>query len=47
MESKAINFKVNEDFYKEIKVRVALKGGTLKDYVIELIKKDLEKSKKK
>jgi len=47
MTSKAINFKVGENFYKEIKVRVALKGGTLKDYVIELIKEDLEKQQKK
>ena len=47
MSEKAVSFKVNEDFYKEIKVHLALKGGTLKDYVINLIKQDLEKSKKK
>jgi len=44
---KTVNFKVNENFYKEIKVHIALEGITLKDYVINLIKQDLEKSKKK
>ena len=41
------NQPIDEDFYKDIKVRVALEGITLKDYVINLIKQDLEKSKKK
>jgi len=39
---KTINFKVDEEFYKQIKVKIALEGKTLKDYVIELIKNDLE-----
>lgn len=43
---KAINFKVDEDFYKQIKVKIALEGITLKDYVIGLIKADLEKNQK-
>jgi predicted DNA binding CopG/RHH family protein len=43
---KTINFKVDEDFYKQIKVKIALEGITLKDYVISLIKSDLEKSQK-
>lgn len=43
---KAINFKVDEEFYKRIKIKVATDGKTLKDYVIELIKADLEKSQK-
>jgi predicted DNA binding CopG/RHH family protein len=43
---KTINFKVDEDFYKQIKVKIALEGITLKDYVISLIKSDLEKSPK-
>lgn len=43
---KAINFKVDEEFYKQIKVKVALEGKTLKDYIIGLIKADLEKDQK-
>ena len=43
---KAINLKVDEDFYKQIKVKIALEGITLKDYVIGLIKADLEKNQK-
>ncbi|MDR1914447.1 MAG: hypothetical protein LBQ68_08220 [Clostridiales bacterium] len=42
MAAKAINFKVDEDFYKQVKIKVAVDGKTIKDYVIELIKKDLE-----
>ena len=42
MAEKAINFKVDEELYKRIKVKVALEGKTLKDYIIELIKNDLE-----
>jgi len=40
---KTINFKVEENFYKDIKIHIAKKGITLKDYVIQLIKNDLEK----
>ena len=38
---KAINFKVDEELYKKIKIKTIEEGKTLKDYVIELIKKDL------
>lgn len=44
--NKTINFKVDEELYKQVKVKVALEGKTLKDYIIELIKKDLESDKK-
>ena len=44
---KAINFKVGEELYKQIKVKVALEGMTLKDYIIKLIKEDLEKETEK
>ena len=43
---KTINFKVDEELYKQVKVKIALEGKTLKDYVIQLIKNDLEKSQK-
>ena len=42
---KAIHFKVDEEFYKRIKVKIALEGKSLKEYIIELIKKDLEEKK--
>ncbi len=43
---KAINFKVDESFYKDIKVHIAKEGITLKDYIIKLIKNDLERVQK-
>jgi len=39
---KTVNFKVDEDLYRRIKIQIAKEGKTLKDYVIELIRKDLE-----
>lgn len=42
---KTINFRVDEEFYKKIKIRTIEQGKTLKDYIIELIKKDLEANK--
>ena len=39
---KTINFKVDENLYKKVKIRVVEKNMTLKDYIISLIKKDLE-----
>jgi predicted HicB family RNase H-like nuclease len=42
---KTINFKVNAEFYKQIKVKLAKEGKTLKQYIIELIKNDLEAGK--
>lgn len=42
---KTINFKVDEKFYKEIKIKIAHEGITLKDYITKLIQKDLESEK--
>lgn len=42
MPERNIGFKVDEDFYKQIKIKLANNGKTLKEYIIELIKKDLE-----
>ncbi|GHV43621.1 hypothetical protein FACS189490_13810 [Clostridia bacterium] len=42
---KAINFKIDADLYRKIKVKIALQDKTLKDYIIALIKKDLEENK--
>ena len=47
MPEKNIGIKVDEEFYKKIKIRIAREGITLKEYLIELIKKDLENAKEK
>ena len=39
---KTINFKVDEELYRRIKIYIAKEGKTLKEYVIELIENDLE-----
>ena len=43
MADKGINIKVNEELYKEIKFRALELDKTLKDYIIDLIKEDLNK----
>ena len=43
MGEKGINIKVNEDLYKEIKFRALELDKTLKDYILDLIKEDLNK----
>ena len=43
MAEKGINIKVNENLYKEIKFRALELDKTLKDYILDLIKKDLNK----
>ena len=42
---KAIHFKVNADFYRRIKIKIATDGISLKDYIVSLITQDLEKEK--
>ena len=39
---KTINFKVDSELYKRIKILVAKEDKSLKEYVIKLIEKDLE-----
>ncbi len=46
MTERNIGFKVSDEFYKKIKVRIANEGKTLKEYITELIEKDLEETKK-
>lgn len=43
MAEKGINIKVDEDLYKQIKFRALELDKTLKDYIVDLIKKDLNK----
>lgn len=42
MAEKTINFKVDEELYRQVKVKIAQQGVTLKDYMIQLIKQSLE-----
>ncbi|WP_294065494.1 toxin-antitoxin system HicB family antitoxin [uncultured Fusobacterium sp.] len=41
---KNISFKVEDEFHKQLKIKATEEGKSIKEYVIELIKKDLEKS---
>ncbi len=43
MADKAINIKVEEKLYKDVKFRALELNKTLKDYIIDLIIKDLNK----
>lgn len=43
MADKTINIKVDETLYKEVKLKTLELDMTLKAYIIDLIKKDLQK----
>ena len=43
MAEKIINFKIDEEIYKEMKKKLIDKDMTIKDYVTNLIKEDLKK----
>lgn len=45
MKERTISIRVKEDFYKDIKIRIAKEGITLKDYILNLIKEDLNSNK--
>ena len=38
---KTIAIRINEEFHKKIKIKLAENGLTLKDYIISLIEKDI------
>ena len=42
MADKTISIRITEEFHKEIKIKIAKDGITLKDYILGLIKKDLK-----
>jgi len=42
---KAINIKIDEQLYKQIRIKVATDDITIKDYIINLVEKDLKASK--
>lgn len=43
---KNIAFQIDDEFHKKIKIQATEEGKTIKDYIIELIKKDLEQKNK-
>lgn len=45
MSEKTITIRVDENMYKKIKVEVALQGITLKEYILKLIKEDMDNKK--
>lgn len=47
LDMKAINFKVDSELYKQIKIRALELDMTLKDYIISLVQKDLNIESKK
>ncbi len=42
---KSIAIKVDDEFHKQMKVVATTKGKSIKEYVMELIEKDVEKEK--
>ena len=43
---KAINFKIDSELYKKIKIKTVMEDITIKQYILGLIKKDIENSEK-
>lgn len=43
---KTITIRVSEDLHKAVKIQIAEQGISLKDYIVNLIQKDLENRKK-
>ena len=44
-EKKSILLKVSPEFHKDLKIYVTLRDVTLQDYIVDLIKKDMNKNK--
>ena len=43
---KNVAFQIDDKFHTDIKIQATKEGKTIKDYIIELIKKDLEEKQK-
>lgn len=41
---KAINFKIDSELYKKIKIKTVMEDISIKQYILGLIKKDIENS---
>jgi len=44
---KVINFKVDAELYKKMKLKVVMEDTTIKGYIIKLISQDLKKDENK
>ncbi len=42
---KGITIRVEPEFHQEIKIHAIQEGKTIQEYVLELVKKDLQKTK--
>lgn len=40
---KNISFKVEDEFHKEIKIKATEEGKSIKEFILDLIKKELKK----
>lgn len=40
---KALNFKIDAELYKRIKIKAVLNDMTLKQYIVQLVNEDLKK----
>lgn len=47
MPERTLAIRIDEDLHRQIKIRLAEKGMSLKDYVIDLIKSDLKQDQSK
>lgn len=46
IEIKNVSFQIDEEFHKQLKIQATKEGKGIKEYIIELVKKDLEEKKK-
>lgn len=44
---KNVAFQIDDDFHMQLKIQATKEGKTIKEYIIEIIKKDLEEKAKK
>ena len=47
LKEKSITIRLDEEIHKQIKIRIAQEGLTLKDYILNLVIADLEKNTQK
>lgn len=47
MSLKNVAFQIDDEFHMQLKLQATKEGKTIKEYIIEIIKKDLEEKAKK
>lgn len=47
MTEKTMTIRLDEELHKRIKLKAVKEGKTVKDYILNLVKQDLEKEEKK